>query len=400
MVSIEVFQLVVVSFILGLSILGANLLFLRDRNRQVCLPLAWFFVAQAFAVLPLIIVALGITDGLNQITILLELSTIPISMTQAPLFWLYVRGLTSETTPEKVPNKILHFLPIVIVILAITMFSTVPNDVIAHLDLGQEPVDLMQRRKVSFLVAAGFLFYLQISFYLVRTVGLLITYNTRLKDLFSSTEEHELTWIWWISIAAAIFLLFGSAGLFADVLGFHILPNYLTEYVAIEIIAELPITWVIALWGLRQQSGVLLNNKASKDTSRTEVKKYERSALTDVRSQRIANKIDIAMENDNLYRNPNLSLWDLANHIGSTTSYVSQTLNKTLGNNFFDYVNRWRIKEAVDQMLSTDKTILAITYDVGFNSRSSFYKAFKREMGITPSALKQKRDAGLLNPPQ
>jgi AraC-like DNA-binding protein len=96
------------------------------------------------------------------------------------------------------------------------------------------------------------------------------------------------------------------------------------------------------------------------------------------------------MSNDLVYRDPNLSLWDLAKHIGVTSAYVSQTLNTTIGSNFFDYINSWRVRDAVEQLQNSDETILVITYDVGFNSRSSFYKAFKREMGTTPSELRTK----------
>jgi AraC-like DNA-binding protein len=94
------------------------------------------------------------------------------------------------------------------------------------------------------------------------------------------------------------------------------------------------------------------------------------------------------MEQEKLYRDPGLSLWDLAQHVGVNSNHVSQTLNATLEKNFFDYVNGWRIKEAAALLQSTSKSILDVTYEVGFNSRSSFYTAFKRELGTTPKAYK------------
>ncbi|WOI35276.1 helix-turn-helix transcriptional regulator [Tritonibacter scottomollicae] len=94
------------------------------------------------------------------------------------------------------------------------------------------------------------------------------------------------------------------------------------------------------------------------------------------------------MENDHLYRNPNLSLWDLSKHIGVTSNHLSQTLNETIGSTFFDYVNRWRVEEAANRVRDSSDTILAIAYDVGFNSKSSFYSAFKKHLGVTPSVLR------------
>jgi AraC-like DNA-binding protein len=65
-------------------------------------------------------------------------------------------------------------------------------------------------------------------------------------------------------------------------------------------------------------------------------------------------------------------------------------LNTQLGRSFFDYVNSWRIKESVTRLTTTKETTLAVALDVGFNSRSSFYKAFKRETGKTPRDIRDK----------
>ena len=70
-------------------------------------------------------------------------------------------------------------------------------------------------------------------------------------------------------------------------------------------------------------------------------------------------------------------------------NHLSQTLNETLNENFFDHVNGWRVRDAdFEQLTTTDQSILTIAYAVGFNSRSQFYKAFKRETGMTPTELR------------
>ncbi|UWR78319.1 helix-turn-helix domain-containing protein (plasmid) [Phaeobacter inhibens] len=71
--------------------------------------------------------------------------------------------------------------------------------------------------------------------------------------------------------------------------------------------------------------------------------------------------------------------------------YVPGTHEK-IGQRFFDYINHWRIQDAKNRLRSSDATILAIAYDVGFNSRSSFYTAFKRELGADPFAIPVKED--------
>jgi AraC-like DNA-binding protein len=151
----------------------------------------------------------------------------------------------------------------------------------------------------------------------------------------------------------------------------------------------LALFWVIGVWGLRQRPGLVRRFESEVDQPELPpAQKYEKSALDAERANRIARKIEAAMSQDLLYREPDLSLWDLAKHIGVTSHYVSQTLNTHLGKSFFELVNGWRIKDALTQLKTTDATILVIAYDVGFNSRSAFYKAFKRETGKTPSDLR------------
>ena len=90
------------------------------------------------------------------------------------------------------------------------------------------------------------------------------------------------------------------------------------------------------------------------------------------------------MENERLYLDPNLSLSNLASRIGASSNHVSQTLNETLGVSFFDYINRWRVEDAKQEILSGEQSVLNIALAVGFNTSSSFYKAFKNETGKTP----------------
>ena len=99
------------------------------------------------------------------------------------------------------------------------------------------------------------------------------------------------------------------------------------------------------------------------------------------------------MHSDRLYRDPNLTLSALSKHVGVSSNYVSQTLNERVGQSFFEFVNGWRVDEAIPLLRGGDDTVLAIAFEVGFNSRSSFYTAFKKKTGLTPSAYKMQQAA-------
>lgn len=116
--------------------------------------------------------------------------------------------------------------------------------------------------------------------------------------------------------------------------------------------------------------------------------KYARSALTSDHAVQLAKRIDTAMRKDQLYLDPNLSLKTLSQHVGARPNLISQTLNEQIGETFFDYVARWRIEASKPMLDAHSQSVLTIAYEVGFNSRSTFYKAFKRETGMTPKAYR------------
>ena len=147
--------------------------------------------------------------------------------------------------------------------------------------------------------------------------------------------------------------------------------------------------WTLSTWGLRQTPGL------AAEISRTEhietaIPLYEKSGLSAEHIKKIAKKIETAMKQDHLYRNPDLSLSLLAKHIAARPNYVSQTLSTKLNANFFDYINKWRIEDAKDRLEHSSENVLTIAFDTGFNSRSSFYTAFKRHTSTTPISWRKK----------
>jgi AraC-like DNA-binding protein len=103
---------------------------------------------------------------------------------------------------------------------------------------------------------------------------------------------------------------------------------------------------------------------------------------------RIAEKLQRAMDQDRLFADASLSLRDLADRIGVSENYISQTLNERLGRNFFDFVNAARIDAAKPLLREDGKTVLEVALAVGFNSRSTFNAAFRKHAGSTPSRFR------------
>lgn len=91
------------------------------------------------------------------------------------------------------------------------------------------------------------------------------------------------------------------------------------------------------------------------------------------------------------WREPDLSLADLARRLGTNTQYLSRALNEGLGQSFSDFVNRQRI-DAAQRRLDEDASleILTIALEVGFGSKASFNRAFRTYTGQTPSAWRSR----------
>lgn len=85
-----------------------------------------------------------------------------------------------------------------------------------------------------------------------------------------------------------------------------------------------------------------------------------------------------------VYQNPNLSLNDLAEAMQINRHGLSKTINQGFNKNFFDLINSHRIQEFIEKY--DDKfTFLEVAFEVGFNSKSAFNRAFRKETGTNPS---------------
>ncbi|MEC3965010.1 helix-turn-helix domain-containing protein [Flagellimonas halotolerans] len=114
--------------------------------------------------------------------------------------------------------------------------------------------------------------------------------------------------------------------------------------------------------------------------------KYKKSGLTEEEALAIRGKIKKAFEEDRIYRNNTICLDELSEHIQDNRYKVSQVINTYFSKNFYSFLNEYRIKEA-KHLLVSDPTlsVKAVMYEVGFNSKNSFYGAFKKVTGLSPN---------------
>ena len=98
-------------------------------------------------------------------------------------------------------------------------------------------------------------------------------------------------------------------------------------------------------------------------------------------------KIEVLIQEEKLYQNPELTLTDLSKKLETNAALVSKTINQGFKMNFNDFINNYRI-EAVKEMFKNGEhkksTLLGIAYDCGFNSKATFNRAFKKNTQLSP----------------
>ena len=135
---------------------------------------------------------------------------------------------------------------------------------------------------------------------------------------------------------------------------------------------------------------ILLYRRKTNDLSSLSIQKYADKKLRDDEAELIIGKLKNVMKEKELFRNPNLKIQDLARAIRVPAHQLSQLLNDNMAKNFTLFVNEYRISEAC-RILTKDThlTIDSVSDEVGFNAKSTFFAAFKKIKGMTPSAYQQ-----------
>jgi AraC-like DNA-binding protein len=104
-------------------------------------------------------------------------------------------------------------------------------------------------------------------------------------------------------------------------------------------------------------------------------------------------KIENLMEMEKMYKNPELIVSDLSNILGTHSKKISQVINQGFDMNFNDFVNQHRIRALLQKIEVGEhniQTLLSLAYECGFNSKSTFNRAFKRTTSLTPKEYIEK----------
>ena len=312
---------------------------------------------------------------------LLTAGLIASFMLHGPFLYIYISALAAKKKNLD-RSDFLHFIPFatfILYLLVASMFNTYAERIrIDHVSREIEPPLLF----VVFLILTA----LSGPVYFLLSVGLFRKLDLRIFNNFSYSRDIDLDWlrklvfvfgiIWTALIIIAVIhhvfhlftMSFCSDGLFLSLSVFIILVGY---------------------FGLKQKEIFVRHPGGESRDFITEPKtRYAGSSLKDSDLDSYACRLKHHMDEEKPYLDETLSLPQLASSTGIPSHRLSQVINERFGQNFFDFVNRYRVEEVKERM--TDPafkrlSLLGIAYESGFNSKSAFNRVFKKMTGMTPS---------------
>ncbi len=227
---------------------------------------------------------------------------------------------------------------------------------------------------------------LQLYIYILMCCRRLAVHRKTIRDVFSSLNDVNLRWL-------KVFLCLLSAW---GLLGIATLVVYNVNF------AKYPLSFVVfyAVF-LCVMTYAFLQSLSQREIdlpgSTHAERKYERNPLSFEESERHLERLVSYMEEKQPFLNPDVTINDLAKGTKISSHTISQVLNTRLNQNFYDFVNSYRVNESLRLLADTAdrrKTIIEILFESGFNSKSTFNSAFKKHTGMTPSEFKRRKDPG------
>ena len=289
-----------------------------------------------------------------------------------PIIYLYTQGVIFRDF--KLSRKhLLHLIPYTL----LTVLLLASGDMAPH-----TTEEIIENNVPWQFYSIGALVYAHIFIYLVLTKRSLWKYREIIKNKYSQIDQINLDWL---NFSLNTFGLITLVSLIHNFIG---LTGNRTVFIITLVLLLIFVFYFVnkvILKALRQPeifAGITQN----------ETTKYLGSNLTPDQIEAHKKELLALITTEKPFLNPQVSLTDLSERLSISTKHLSQVINQSFNKSFFDFINYYRIQE-VQQILKESEddklTVLEAMYQAGFNSKSSFNTAFKKETGQTPTEFRK-----------
>lgn len=308
------------------------------------------------------------------------LVTYPFPLLHGPFLYLYTASLTQQSPLFK-KQWYLHFAPFILFYFLMIPFfmKSHPERLAVFENKGQGFIWVMLLHKF-FVFASGAL-------YVVLSLQLLQKHKHHLKANFSEVEKINLSWLRYLIYEVALVWLavfYGNDHLIFTLVAIFVI---FLGYFGIKQVGIFTQNSTISHSDEKSKTSEKIPHKQTTETE-TSKTKYEKSALTPETINTIHQRLLLAINEQQMYLNPELTLTELSYAIGATANHVSQVINSVEEKTFYDFINGKRIETFKKRALLPENqkyTILSLAFECGFNSKTAFYRNFKNLTGQSPS---------------
>lgn len=301
---------------------------------------------------------------------------------QIPIFYLYVVSVCYSDFKLKLKHLI-HLLPFLIAnVILLPRFYLV--------DTASKINFIINRKSMIEIPFNHFLIHIQIVIYFTAVFMLLRKVKKLYLENNAGTHINSYNWLFQFTVVLTILY---SCAIVKNILKFSDY-QYISEWIKI---GGLVFQMFIVCWYLFKalNNPSLFRNIDSKLKLVSDIileeKKSETITISEKEYQEDLVKLKQYMIEEKPFLNPSLTIQDVSSAIEIPVRELSLLINHKLEQHFYDFVNTYRIENAMDILKDATKskvTILEILYEVGFNSKSSFNTAFKKHTGKTPTSYR------------
>lgn len=305
-----------------------------------------------------------------------------------PLLFLYISSVVYSDFRLKTIH-LWHLLPFLLnVLVFVPRYYGVDFDA-KWAFLQASSLERMPEIKFSY-----FLVHIQILVYVIMSYKLIKKYRLLLLENYSNASMFNYKWLFQL---LTIFSIEALIATFKNVFMFmHLETVYQYTLLLTSILALGFICWMVlkALHSPELFRGIDSKLQLVKNLVIENIQVGEESPL-EKDSKDFDKIIELKkyMLEEKPYLDASLTINDLSKNLNMPVRNLSLLINHNLNQHFFDFVNGYRIRNAMELLQNTDKkdfTILEILYEVGFNSKSSFNTAFKNYTNLTPTEYRNK----------
>lgn len=300
-----------------------------------------------------------------------------------PLLYKYLLFIASDDNDRTI-IKIFNYLPAAVFIICSVFYFFVndSNNLIVSVNniYGIEGTD----PKINIFIKVIFiLYYIQFGIFVSVFIMMYIHHKKNQAELIKKQKPVIPHWIFFLIFAIIFYEVIYS---FVMLIELFESQGYILGQTA-----NLLLLFVVGFVSIRHDE-LLLEIKLNTALSLNESKRNKSNKeYHDEKKEEITSLLVDLMETHKLYRNPNVKIEHIAKRIAVPVNRLSHIINLSFNMNFSQYVNKYRIEEAIELLEQPNAKIEKVFQEVGYYTRSTFNRAFKVHTGLTPTEFLIKR---------